>query len=136
MHGLNSTEVYGADKMQPAVFQRQPGQPLITVSNHTAAVDDPFVISSVLPPHKLLNANNLRWTLCATEKCFSSKATSAFFRSVKVLPLTKGHGVFQEVGNTVARCIPVVYKRKFTFNTFTNIAICSSYTAIRLFFVN
>ncbi|CAM6102166.1 unnamed protein product [Calypogeia fissa] len=96
MHGLNSTEVYGAEKMQAAVFNRRPGQPLITVSNHTAAVDDPFVISSVLPAHKLLNASNLRWTLCATEKCFSSPAMSAFFRSVKVLPLTKGHGVFQE----------------------------------------
>ncbi|CAM6120598.1 unnamed protein product [Calypogeia fissa] len=96
MHGLNSTEVYGAEKMQAAVFNRRPGQPLITVSNHTAAVDDPFVISSVLPAHQLLNASNLRWTLCATEKCFSSPAMSAFFRSVKVLPLTKGHGVFQE----------------------------------------
>lgn len=69
----------------------------VQVSNHSAAVDDPFVISSVLPPHKLLNASNLRWTLCATEKCFSSPATAAFFRSVKVLPLTKGDGVFQEV---------------------------------------
>lgn len=96
MHGLNCTEVYGAEKMQEAVFNRPPGQPLITVCNHTAAVDDPFVISSVLRPHKLLNANNLRWTLCATEKCFSTPAVSAFFRSVKVLPLTKGHGVFQE----------------------------------------
>jgi hypothetical protein len=72
------------------------------VCNHTAAVDDPFVISSVLPPHKLLNSRNLRWTLCATEKCFSSPATAAFFRSVKVLPLTKGHGVFQQVRSALA----------------------------------
>ncbi|KAL3699792.1 hypothetical protein R1sor_017814 [Riccia sorocarpa] len=96
MHGFNSTEVYGAEKMQNAVFNRKPGQALITVSNHAAAVDDPFVISSILPPHKMLNSNYLRWTLCASDKCFGSAATSAFFRSVKVLPLTKGHGVFQE----------------------------------------
>ncbi|KAL2652088.1 hypothetical protein R1flu_020216 [Riccia fluitans] len=96
MHGFNSTEVYGAEKMQNAVFNREPGQPLITVSNHVAAVDDPFVISSILAPQKLLNSKHLRWTLCASDKCFSNAATSAFFRSVKVLPLTKGHGVFQE----------------------------------------
>ncbi|BBN00060.1 monolysocardiolipin acyltransferase [Marchantia polymorpha subsp. ruderalis] len=96
MHGFNSTEVYGAEKMQNAVFNRAPGQPLITVSNHAAAVDDPFVISSILAPHKLLNSKHLRWTLCASDKCFGNAATSAFFRSVKVLPLTKGHGVFQE----------------------------------------
>lgn len=69
----------------------------VQVSNHAAAVDDPFVISSILAPHKLLNSKHLRWTLCASDKCFGNAATSAFFRSVKVLPLTKGHGVFQEV---------------------------------------
>lgn len=96
MHGLNYTEVYGAEKLQEAIKFRPKGQPLITVSNHVASVDDPFVISSVLPPQLLLDAKSLRWTLCATDRCFTNPVTSAFFRSVKVLPVARGDGIYQK----------------------------------------
>ncbi|GLJ47131.1 hypothetical protein SUGI_0995110 [Cryptomeria japonica] len=96
MHGLNYTEVYGAEKLQEAIKYRPKGQPLITVSNHVASVDDPFVISSVLPPQLLLDAKSLRWTLCATDRCFTNPVTSAFFRSVKVLPVARGDGIYQK----------------------------------------
>lgn len=67
------------------------------VSNHVASMDDPLVIASLLPPQVLLDARNLRWTLCATDRCFKNPVTSAFFRSVKVLPLSRGDGIYQEV---------------------------------------
>lgn len=67
------------------------------VSNHVASMDDPLVIASLLPPHVLLDARNLRWTLCATDRCFKNPVTSAFFRSVKVLPVARGDGIYQEV---------------------------------------
>lgn len=70
---------------------------MLQVSNHVASVDDPLVIASLLPPRVLLDAHNLRWTLCATDRCFSNPVTSAFFRFVKVLPVSRGHGVYQEV---------------------------------------
>lgn len=60
-------------------------------------MDDPLVIASLLPPQVLLDARNLRWTLCATDRCFKNPVTSAFFRSVKVLPVSRGDGIYQEV---------------------------------------
>ena len=67
------------------------------ISNHVASMDDPLVIASLLPPHVLLDAKNLRWTLCAIDRCFRNPVTSAFFRSVKVLPVSRGDGIYQKV---------------------------------------
>ncbi|XP_052192947.1 uncharacterized protein LOC127801671 [Diospyros lotus] len=96
MHGLNSVEIYGAEKLHWALLNRHDKQPLITVSNHVASVDDPLVIASLLPPSTLLNAHRLRWTLCATDRCFRNPVTSAFFRCVKVLPVSRGDGIYQK----------------------------------------
>ncbi|KAF8038841.1 hypothetical protein BT93_B1403 [Corymbia citriodora subsp. variegata] len=96
MHGLNHVQVYGVEKLHDALLRRPKNKSLLTVSNHVASVDDPFVIASILPPSVLLDAQNLRWTLCATDRCFSNPMTSAFFRSVKVLPVSRGEGIYQK----------------------------------------
>lgn len=67
------------------------------MSNHVASVDDPFVIAALVPRHALLDAQNLRWTLCASDRCFKNPVTSAFFKSVKVLPVSRGDGIYQKV---------------------------------------
>lgn len=67
------------------------------VSNHVASMDDPLIIAALLPPHVLLDAQNLRWTLCASDRCFTNPVLSAFFRSVKVLPVARGDGIYQKV---------------------------------------
>ncbi|XP_020213494.1 N-acylphosphatidylethanolamine synthase [Cajanus cajan] len=96
MNGLNRVQVYGLEKLHSALLQRPKGKPLLTVSNHVASMDDPLVIASLLPPSVLMDARNLRWTLCATDRCFKNPVTSAFFRSVKVLPVSRGDGIYQE----------------------------------------
>ncbi|XP_022969536.1 uncharacterized protein LOC111468521 [Cucurbita maxima] len=96
MHGLNRVQVYGLEKLHKAVLHRPKDQPLVTVSNHVASVDDPFVIAALLPPRVLFDAQNLRWTLCATDRCFSNPVTSAFFSTVKVLPVARGDGIYQK----------------------------------------
>ncbi|KAA0050902.1 tafazzin [Cucumis melo var. makuwa] len=96
MHGLNRVQVYGLEKLHKAVLQRPKDQPLVTVSNHVASVDDPFVIAALLPPSVLFDAQNLRWTLCATDRCFNNSVTSAFFSTVKVLPVARGDGIYQK----------------------------------------
>lgn len=60
-------------------------------------MDDPLVIASLLPPSMLLDANALRWTLCASDRCFKNPVTSAFFKYVKVLPVSRGDGIYQKV---------------------------------------
>jgi len=97
MHGLNSVQIYGAEKLHQALQERPKGKPLLTVSNHVAAMDDPFVIASLLPPSVMLEAQKLRWTLCATDRCFTNPILSTFFRSVKVLPVSRGDGIYQKV---------------------------------------
>ncbi|KAK7258911.1 hypothetical protein RIF29_24500 [Crotalaria pallida] len=96
MNGLNRVQVYGLEKLHSALLERPKGKPLLTVSNHVASMDDPLVIASLLPPQVLMDAKNLRWTLCATDRCFKNTVTSAFFRSVKVLPLSRGDGIYQK----------------------------------------
>ncbi|KAJ1380891.1 Tafazzin [Sesbania bispinosa] len=96
MNGLNRVQVYGLEKLHSPLLQRPKGKPLLTVSNHVASMDDPLIIASLLPPQVLLDAKNLRWTLCATDRCFKNPVTSAFFRSVKVLPVSRGDGIYQE----------------------------------------
>ncbi|GAB2277452.1 hypothetical protein Dimus_012158 [Dionaea muscipula] len=96
MHGFNRVKVYGAEKLHQALLNRPKGRPLVTVSNHVASMDDPLVIAALLPRHVLMEAQNVRWTLCATDRCFKNRVTSAFFRSVKVLPVSRGDGVYQK----------------------------------------
>ncbi|KAJ6414025.1 hypothetical protein OIU84_006773 [Salix udensis] len=96
MHGLNRVQVYGVEKLHDALLHRPKNKPLLTVSNHVASVDDPFLIASLLPPSVLMDAQNLRWTLCASDRCFKNPVSSAFFRSVKVLPVDRGEGIYQK----------------------------------------
>ncbi|KAK8960800.1 N-acylphosphatidylethanolamine synthase [Platanthera guangdongensis] len=96
MHGLNHIQIYGVEKLHCALLDRPQGKPLLTVSNHVASVDDPLVIASLLPPSVMLDASNIRWTLCATDRCFKNAALSAFFRCVKVLPVSRGDGIYQK----------------------------------------
>lgn len=96
MHGLNRVQIYGAEKLHQVLENRMENKPLITVSNHVAAMDDPLVIAALLPPSVILDAQNLRWTLCATDRCFRNPVTSAFFKHVKVLPVSRGDGIYQK----------------------------------------
>lgn len=96
MHGLNHIQIYGVEKLHSALLDRPQGKPLVTVSNHVASVDDPLVIASLLPPSAMLDARNIRWTLCATDRCFKNAVLSTFFRCVKVLPVSRGDGIYQK----------------------------------------
>lgn len=37
----------------------------------------------------------LRWTLCATDRCFAHPSLVHFFRTAKVLPVERGAGLHQ-----------------------------------------
>lgn len=56
----NRTQVQGAEHMA-AALQREQGRPLITVCNHVASMDDPLVMSTILPPAVYRDPSQLRW---------------------------------------------------------------------------
>ena len=85
------------------------------MSNHIASMDDPLVISALLPKSVLLDARNLRWTLCATDRCFRNPVTSAFFNCVKVLPVSRGEGIYQKVFYSI---ISFLFKLKMLVITY------------------
>ncbi|CAG9463138.1 unnamed protein product [Pedinophyceae sp. YPF-701] len=91
---LNTTRVYGRENIEAALHRDQ-RRALITVSNHAAALDDPLVTAAVLPLDKLLRADDVRWTLCATDRCFKTSLMARMFRAVKVLPVERGVGLHQ-----------------------------------------
>ncbi|QDZ22237.1 tafazzin [Chloropicon primus] len=94
---MNSCEISGREIMHKAILGREEGQALITVSNHVSAIDDPFVTSLLVPEEALkpMESNRVRWVMCATDRCFKSKLSSAFFKAVQVLPVERGSGLNQ-----------------------------------------
>ncbi|CAK0783341.1 hypothetical protein CVIRNUC_006540 [Coccomyxa viridis] len=104
MQILSRTHVEGGHIMQQAL-QRPTGQALITVSNHVASLDDPLLTSALVPAGALLRPQALRWTLCATDRCFTSKAATAFFRAAKVLPIERGAGLQQQGMQAAEGCL-------------------------------
>ncbi|KAG2442567.1 hypothetical protein HXX76_002653 [Chlamydomonas incerta] len=94
MTGLNSTSVEGGGHLATAL-ERPAGQALITVCNHVAALDDPLVVSALLPEAALQQPDKLRWTLCASDRCFRYAALVPLFRAAKVLPVVRGGGLAQ-----------------------------------------
>lgn len=94
LSATTTVEIAGAERVV-AALERRPNQGLITVSNHIASIDDPMVTAALLPPQYLLKPACLRWTLCATDRCFRNAALVPFFRAGKVLPVDRGAGVDQ-----------------------------------------
>jgi len=95
MHRAVTTRIEGGDALAAAALSRAPRVPLLTVSNHETALDDPLVVSALLPAHAFATPSSLRWTLCATDRCFKNALMSAFFRAGKVLPVDRGAGLAQ-----------------------------------------
>lgn len=80
---LTATEIEGQQTLQQA-FSRPAEQGMITVSNHTAALDDPLLLAAMMPEGSLLKPELFRWGMCATDRCFKTDLMSAFFRAGKV----------------------------------------------------
>lgn len=48
-------------------------RPLLTISNHRSLVDDPGMMSCLLPSSMCYRVKFLRYSICAKEYCFSDK---------------------------------------------------------------
>lgn len=92
---LNDVVVYDQHKLHEALLHRPRGMPLLTVANHASTLDDPGLVSVLVPTSVLMDHNAMRWGLCSQELCFPSAALAAFFGAGKVLPIRRGETVEQ-----------------------------------------
>lgn len=90
-----STMVVENGGVLEAALQRPVGRPLITVSNHVAAMDDPLLLAALTPLSSAIQPGAMRWSLCATDRCFKNGLMAAFFRAGQVLPVERGRGMQQ-----------------------------------------
>ncbi|KAE9026717.1 hypothetical protein PR003_g11296 [Phytophthora rubi] len=90
---LNRTTVEGAELLIQQLEQRPKGTAVITVSNHSATVDDPAVFATMMP-WRFAWPWNGRWSLASQEYCYTKgKLLSAVFFGAKTLPVKRGAGV-------------------------------------------
>lgn len=87
------------------VSRRDRKEGLITVSNHTSTLDDPFVISALLPWSFFYSEREhkgVRWSMCARSVCFKNRILEEFFRNGKVMPVERGEGLDQPIISRMA----------------------------------
>lgn len=58
------------------VKKREGSRPLLTISNHRSLIDDPGVLSNILPFHMNIQPRYVRYSLCAQEYCFNAKVNT------------------------------------------------------------
>lgn len=102
----NNLQLHEAHHLERALM-RPKGAALLSVSNHIATIDDPHLLSSIVPLKTLLfgGASEMRWGVCADDVCFRpGTLLNRFADAAKVLPIRRGAGIWQpEVDAVVSK---------------------------------
>ncbi|EME29008.1 acyltransferase [Galdieria sulphuraria] len=96
LRSIANLHTYGLEKLHHWIESRPAGMPLLTVANHRSTMDDPFLVSSIIPFRDLFRPQYVRWGFCAVDMCFTNPLFSRFFNNGKVLPIRRGCGLNQK----------------------------------------
>lgn len=106
---LTSTHLHSPHHLRDALFSSiHKNRPLLTVSNHTSTIDDPFIWSVLFGSRELLQLawnGRMRWVMGAGELMFTNPMNRWYFGKGRVLACIRGEGVYQ-VG--MQECIQVL----------------------------
>ena len=91
---FNTTKVHNKGALERAIDRRPGGVPLITCSNHTSCIDDPFLFG-VIKYRYHFNPKTVRWSFAANDICFTKDWHCRFFGLAKTVPVIRGGGVYQ-----------------------------------------
>ncbi|KAI0986623.1 hypothetical protein GJ496_002808 [Pomphorhynchus laevis] len=95
---FNRCLISNKDRLSKILEQRRSNpKPLISVSNHCSCLDDPFFIGALLSLRDIIRRDQMRWGLGAHDVMFKSNLHTMFFHSGKILPIVRGHGIYQPV---------------------------------------
>jgi monolysocardiolipin acyltransferase len=95
---FNKTNIFNHEKLLQPIIERYndtEARPMITVSNHSSTLDDPFTLSCLIPGRIMCSPRYSRYSWCASEICFSSPIKAKLFRLGKGVPITRGEGLNQ-----------------------------------------
>jgi 1-acyl-sn-glycerol-3-phosphate acyltransferase len=95
-NGLNSTRISqeSYENFQRGYF-RSKNQGLITYANHVCVYDDPAILAPFTAFSWYYKPEKLRYTLCATDRCFSNPIAASILRYGRVLPIDRKAGIDQ-----------------------------------------
>lgn len=95
-HSTNTVHVHNEHHLHDAL-RRRDGAGLLTVSNHISTIDDPALLSAIVPQSSLLRgASHFRWAVCAHDVCFKPGSwLNIFAAASQTLPIVRGAGVWQ-----------------------------------------
>lgn len=79
--------------------------PLITICNHSSCLDDPLVLSSLMPWSWNFNSARHRFAGAAHNICFTNQLHSLFFSLGKSIPIHRGAGIYQPSVNYLLELI-------------------------------
>eukprot|EP00871_Galdieria_phlegrea_P004234 jgi/Galph1/4811/GphlegSOOS_G3471.1 len=96
LKSIANMHTFGSERLHDLIENRPAGMPLLTVANHRSTMDDPFLISALIPFRDLFNPRLVRWGFCAVDMCFTNPVFARFFNNGKVLPIRRGCGLQQK----------------------------------------
>ena len=96
LRGLNNFTMHESHHLDCALA-RPKGTALLSVSNHIATIDDPHLLSAIVPYWVLADGSSeMRWGVCASDVCFRpGSMLSRLADCAKVLPIQRHGGVWQ-----------------------------------------
>ena len=91
---LNTIHTHNLPALQHLILHRPPTTALLTLSNHTSTLDDPYIITTLLPLTTLLSPH-IRHSWCAEDVCFKRGVYVPCFRLGRIFPIRRGGGLYQ-----------------------------------------
>jgi len=101
---LNKTQCHNLNELLDLINRGDKSRPLITFSNHDSCIDDPMVLSTVMPLSVYLRPSlnkDMRWSLGAQEVVYRNKWQGYMSSLCRVLPIVRANGVYQPVMNRI-----------------------------------
>lgn len=92
----NEIDMVGLEKLHKHVLSREPGRALVTVCNHHSVLDDPGLMSLVVPLEARLNPALMRWSVCTEDICFDKGFPTLWFSLGKAVPILRGGSLYQK----------------------------------------